>query len=279
MNTNLKSLVQACNELGVVYQTYHGTQKVVELSSHQKSFLFVDYTTPLNPHSIVQLCVDKEYLYSVFHKTINMPKTIGFLRPDCDQKYFKYLKEKSYEEIVSAIEGRFQYPLIVKKNRGTKGSLVFKVSDRDSLFSSLKRIFNTHSNQFDYVALAQDCIDIKVEYRAIYLNGSLVFAYEKNIENAIYEGNLSPLHWHGAKAILVNDSHLLGEIDHFCSKLFQKMMIPYCGLDIVIDNKGMWWLIEANSSPGFHSIVMHGGGEKVIEMYKEIIRLLSDKEF
>ncbi|RKZ71396.1 MAG: alpha-L-glutamate ligase [Candidatus Parabeggiatoa sp. nov. 1] len=274
MNANLKLLIQACNELDVAYKTYHSTHNVVELSFNKKSFLFINWTTPLNPQSVVQLCVDKEFFYCFFHNAINLPRTVGFLNPDCDEKYLKYLEAKSYQEIANAIESKFQYPLIVKKNRGSLGAHVFKADDRNSLLCSITSIFDMNSKKPDYVALAQDYIEIKTEYRAIYLNGSLVFAYEKDIENAIYEGNLSPLHWNGAKAVLVADKYLLTEIDQFCSTLFNKMVIPFCGLDVAVDNNGVWWLIEANSSPGFEHIVKHAGDNAVIKMYKEMIMFL-----
>ncbi|RKZ44364.1 MAG: alpha-L-glutamate ligase [Candidatus Parabeggiatoa sp. nov. 3] len=277
MNINLQSLIQACNELGAVYKTYHTTQNVVELRLNDESYVFINWTTPLNAHSLSQLCLDKAFFYTFFQDNINMPKTAGFLYPECDQKHLQYLNEKSYQEIVNSIENQFQYPLIVKNNRGSLGHFVFQVNERQTLYSSIESIFNHNSKEFDYVALAQDYIDIKTEYRVIYLNGALVFAYEKNIDNAIYEGNLSPLHWQGAKAILVHDKPLLNQIDRFCTPLFQKMMIPYCGLDVVIDKQGVWWLIEANSAPGFQHIINDGGQNEVIDLYKKMILFLEGK--
>ena len=277
MNINLQSLIQASNELGAVYKTHHSTQNVVELVLNDESYVFINWTTPLNPQSISHLCLDKVFFYHFFQDSINMPKTAGYLYPFCDQKYLQYLKEKSYQEIVNSIENQFQYPLIVKNNRGSLGHFVFQVNDRQTLFSAIESIFNRNSKTFDYVALAQDYIDIKTEYRAVYLNGALIFAYEKNIENAIYDGNLSPLHWQGAKAILVHDKALLNQIARFCSSLFQKMMIPFCGLDVAIDKQGVWWLIEANSAPGFQHIINDGCQKEVIDLYKKMILFLEGK--
>lgn len=273
MNVNLKSLIQACDELGVSYTISHSTQEIVELSFQQSTVLFVNSTTPLNSESVVRLCFDKEFFYHFFHNTIRMPKTVAFCKPDWD-KYLEFVKEKSYAEIVNSIEKSFQYPLIVKKNRGSRGINIFKANDRNSLLVALKNIFNQNSYQFDYLALAQDYINIQTEYRVIYLNGSLMFAYEKNLENAIYDGNLSPLHWKNAQAILVNDNDLLAEIDRFCVKLFQKMMIPFCGLDIAIDKQGIWWLIEANTAPSFKYFIQACGNKEVIHLYKKIIKFM-----
>jgi len=275
MNINLHSLIQACKELGADYKTYHTSQNVVELRLNDKSYVFINWTTPLNPQSVSQLCLDKGFFYTFFQDSINMPQTVGFLDPRCEQKYSKYLTEKNYQEIVTAIENQFQYPLIIKKNRGSLGHFVFHVKNRQAILSAIESIFNPNGKESDYVALVQDYIDIKTEYRAICLNGALIFAYEKNIDHAIYEDNLSPLHCQGTKAIVVHDKPLLNQIERFCSPLFQKMMIPFCGLDVVIDKQGVWWLIEANSSPGFKYIIRDCGQREVINLYKKMVLYLA----
>jgi glutathione synthase/RimK-type ligase-like ATP-grasp enzyme len=277
VNINLHSLIQACKELGTAYKIYHSSQNIVELRFNDKSYVFINWATPLNPQTLSQLCLDKTFFYTFFQDSINMPRTVGFLDPRCEPKYLKYLNEKNDQEIVKAIENKFQYPLIMKKNRGSLGHFVFHVKNRQGILSAMESIFNRNSKTFDYVALAQDYIDIKTEYRAIYLNGALVFAYEKNIDNAIYEDNLSPLHWQGGKAIVVHDKALLNQIDAFCSPLFKKMMIPFCGLDVVIDKQGQWWLIEANSSPGFKHLIEDAGEKEVIDLYKKMILFLEQQ--
>ena len=71
----------------------------------------------------------------------------------------------------------------------------------------------------DYIALVQSCIDIKSEYRVIYLNKKLMFAYKKNNENATFTGNISPLHFEGAYAKIVENKNLLNAFDEFVQQL------------------------------------------------------------
>ena len=275
MNTNLKALIKACQRRGLNYKIYHDSQNMVDVLYKQNSYLFINWKTPLNSESVARLCLDKDYFYTLYKDVIKMPRTKGFMKPDGNDKYAQYRKEKDPDQTLEAIEEAFPYPLILKKNRGSWGTNVFKVNNKSELAEAIKTIFNLKSKDFDYVALGQEYLRIKTECRAVYVNGELSFAYEKSISGAEFRGNLSPLHWEGAKAILIEDGTLLAQIKHFCAPIFAKKMIPFCGLDIAIDEDNQWWLIEANASPGFDRIIADGGEDKVIEMYEGILTFLS----
>jgi len=203
-----------------------------------------------------------------------MPKTSAFVNPYSDEKYEQYLKEKTVYEVISAIESRHSYPLIVKKNTGSWGTNVFKVENRRQLEKGILNIFNTNSASFDYVGLYQDYIEIESEYRVVFLNGELQFCYEKIIGDAIYKDNFSPLHWEGSKAKLVSDASDINLLNKFCAPVFNKLMIPFCGLDVAKDRSGEFWLIEANSSPGFDYIIENEGPEMVVSLYESILQTL-----
>ncbi len=271
MNANLKALIQACELLGIAYRTHHRTQNLVEVCLAEQSYLFVNWTTPLNSQSIRQLCRDKDYFYHFFAQTIRMPTTMAFLNPACNQKYTHYLQAKSIAEITAIVEQAFSYPMIVKKNSGSWGTNVFRVDHPMGLDEALRVVFDLHSAAYDYIALVQELIQIHREYRVVYLHRALAFAYEKSTDGARYTGNLSPLHWENAKAIPVSDPVMLQEIDMFCQPLFERLAIPFCGLDIARDRQGEWWLIEANSSPGFDHLIAAGGEPQVIQLYQEML--------
>ena len=202
-------------------------------------YAFANWTTPLNLHSIMKLCQDKDYFYSFYNDVVRMPKTMSFLNPYSAEKYDQYLDSVTIFGIIEQIEAAFSYPLIVKKNRGSWGSNVFKVDNRRSLEKGLLDIFNMSSSRFDYIGLAQEFIDIEIEYRAIFLNGEYQFAYEKVVGNADFSGNLSPLHWEGSEARIVRDEAVKHALNAFCVPLFSKLMISFCGLDIAQDAQGI----------------------------------------
>lgn len=276
MNPNLTQLVQACDELGIVYTIHHSSGNLIEVSKSGQTHLFVNWTTPFNSHAIAKLCTDKEYFYRIIHPIIAMPATIGYVNPHT-VKYHSYVEFPTTEAIANDILAHFDLPVIVKMNRGTTGINVFSCTTIEQIQQRLEQIYNRNSSLFDYVALAQQYIAIKQEYRIIYLDGVLQFAYEKNIDHATFAGNLSRLHWSGARAIQIDDAQLLAELRAFCAPLFARLPLRFCGLDVARDDQGALWLIEANSSPGFDVFVRDGGGPRMIMLYKQMLDSLFDR--
>ncbi|OSM04190.1 putative RimK domain-containing protein ATP-grasp [Magnetofaba australis IT-1] len=176
------------------------------------------------------------------------------------------------------MERQFPYPFIVKKNRGASGDKVFLVRDRRQLESSLMAIFNPADAGSDYLCLAQERIDIVQEYRAVFVDGELVLCYRKALDDAAYAGNLSPLHWSGARAIVEEDAATVARIGAFCRPLFETLMIPFCGLDIALARSGELVLIETNASPGFDKVMDDCGMEPVKRVYLQILAHLTGGE-
>jgi len=93
----------------------------------------------------------------------------------------------------------------------------------------------------------------------LFLEGDLHCVYEKNITEAKFVGNLSRLHWEGAKAKIVLDKNFLEGVEYFCKPIFENCELRYTGLDIALDKDDKFWLIEANSAPGFNYFVRDCG--------------------
>ena len=271
MNKNISALLHACKNLGVAYELYHSGKNLVSIVLDKKRYIFSNWATPLNSQSVMQLCQDKDYFYTYYKDVVKMPLTSSFFNPYSNEKYHRYLEQKTIYEIIQKVEREHSYPLIVKKNRGSWGTNVFKVESRRELERGLLDIFNSNSASFDYIALVQEFIEIEQEYRAIFLYGELVFIYAKVVEGAEFKDNLSPLHWEGAKAQFVKDKEEFLRVENFMQPLFQKSIIPFCGVDIAKDSSGEYWLIEANSSPGFDYIIKHEGEDEVVKLYEKII--------
>lgn len=276
MNSNIQVLNKVCQKLNLNYQLHHTSQNIVEITIAEKKHLFTSFDTPLNTQSINKLCRDKDYFYQYFQNIINMPKTQAYLNPHHEGAYVRYLELNTMTHIIQSIEQYFQFPMIIKQNRGTSGKNVFKVENLQQLERSLLSIFNKNDMDFDYVALAQELIEIDKEFRVIYLHGQQQFTYEKNNQSAQFTGNLSPLHWEGAKAILQTEPSILDAINTFCQPLFQNLMIPFCGLDVVLDTQGQWWLLEANSAPAFHQFIKSGYEQHVMTLYERMLASLTN---
>ncbi len=271
MNKNIECLIEACKDMSLEFKKHHESNNLIEVIINKKSFIFVNWTTPLNTHSIVQLSQDKDYFYNLFKEVIKMPKTKSYLDPYLNEKYIKYIVNSNISDISLDIEKGFNYPMIIKQNRGSWGINVFKVDSKRELEKALITIFNENSSSYDYIALAQEYIDIQNEFRVIFYKGELEFCYKKDIKDSVFSGNLSPFHQDGTKAILIKDIELLKRIEQFCKPLFNKLDIIFTGIDIAIDKDNKLWLIEANSAPGFDNIIKSGNKKVIIELYKKIL--------
>lgn len=271
MMINIKMLIKACEQLSYSYEIIDENSNLVMVYNQDRRYPFANWTTPLNSSSVSRLCEDKQYFYEYFKSRIKMPKTIGYLNPDCDPKYSNYLKYSNLQEIVKDIKFNFNYPVIIKKNRGSLGRNVFKCETQEDVSNALAKIYVKEMKIGDYIALAQDYIKIEHEYRVLLIDGELHCAYEKNIQNATYRGNLSPLHWDGAIAKLTQDPNLLEQFQNFCQPLFQYGELRYVGVDLAVDTDNNLWLIEANSSPGINYLIRDCGEEIAIEWYKKAL--------
>ncbi|OIP78109.1 MAG: alpha-L-glutamate ligase [Oscillatoriales cyanobacterium CG2_30_44_21] len=274
MLTNIRILLAACQSLSVEHEILHPNQNLVRVRLNNYDYYFTNYSTPLIPQAIAEIFKDKQYFYQVFQDVVKMPLTHSFISPYCDQKYREYLKFTTIAEIVAEIVRCFEMPIIVKRNRGSAGSNVFKCEDLSATNLALETIFNVNLKSYDYVALAQESINIAKEYRCIYLNHELVILYEKDTSQAMFVGNLSPLHWEGAIARQVSDQQIISQINGFTRPIFQKMRITYVGLDVAIDHQGNYWLIEANSHPNFDIFIRDNGESAVVAMFEQILKYL-----
>jgi len=271
MLTNIQILVAACEELNIPYEILHPSQNLIRLKQGGEEYYFVNYMTPFNSASVAEIFKDKEYTYKLLNGKINTPRTLGFVSPHCEEKYKKYLSFPDIESIVLEVNKKFAFPVILKRNRGAGGNNVFLCETREQIKEALEIIFNVNSKDYDYVALAQEYIEIAHEYRAVFGKEKLVLLYEKDKSQAEFAGNLSPLHWEGAKAKRIINPNLMSEIEDFVKPVFAEIAINYAGLDIALDKNGAYWLIEINSSPNYDIFVRDNDLQIVVKMFKGIL--------
>jgi len=274
MLTNIQILLEACRELNIPYEILHHSQNLIRIKDGGQDYYFVNYMMPFNSASIAQIFKDKEYTYQLLKGKINTPRTLGFVSPHCEEKYQKYLSFPDIESMVLEVNKNFAFPVILKRNRGSGGNNVFLCETREQIKESLEIIFNIDSKNYDYVALAQEYIEIEHEYRAVFCKEKLVLLYEKDKSQAEFAGNLSPLHWEGAKAKHIINPTLISEIEDFVKPVFAEMAINYAGFDVGIDKNGQYWLIEINSTPNYDIFIRDNDRQIVVTMFKEILESL-----
>lgn len=271
---NTRCVRKACDALGILYRTHDAYGNFVAVGSDPVRY-FVNASTPFNNDAVDKICKDKEFAWRLLKDAARMPRTKGYFDPfPEDPQYASYVTESSYEAIADSIVGEFPLPVIVKMNSGMKGRNVFLCEDRAQVLAAVETIFNHELPSSDYVALAQEYVRAKKEYRAIVFRGEVVLLYEKDITNATFADNLSPLHYEHAQAVLTTDPDTVARMQAAVAGIFPVLDLGFGGIDLIEDEAGELHIIELNTHPGFSYFVRDNGDEPLVAMYERILGAL-----
>lgn len=270
LKVSQQALIQACKQLGISYSIIHRDQILIRVDLEPPLF-FVHHKKAFDREDIVTLCKDKDLFYTLMEGKINIPAWKSFLDPFCNEKFRHYAECSSFSEIVQQVLSRFSLPVIMKKNKGAMGTNVFLCNTSSDISNAVNQVFDHRARSYDYIIIAQEYIKIEHEYRVVAYKRKIVLVYEKDISNAEFTGNLSPLHWEGATARLVEDQKMTDRLEKFIQPVFDVLPIKFVGLDVGLTLEDRLFLIEANNSPGFHIFVRDNGIEKLVEMTREIL--------
>jgi hypothetical protein len=275
MSINLECLRKAAARRGLELKTYDRHGDLVSLMLGGTEHFFTKHSVGALSAVEAAICRDKEYTYFILKDSIRQPLTRGFLDPSVEEKYDRYRMHGTLESIADDIEQEFSYPLIIKRNKGSQGDRVFRVRSRSGLLRRLRTIYNRRSSHYDYIALAQEYIAIELEYRAVAVAGRLELVYAKDLSGASYEGNLSPLHWNGARARKVTDPLEFKAIADFLEPALRKLPLGWAGFDVARSRDGALSLIEVNARPGFSRYIKDNGDEDIVALYARLLESLS----
>lgn len=268
MQRNIKCLIQACQNLHILYQFIDKEENFVQLNFNNHTAYFRISVTPFNSDIHSEICKDKMHSYTLLNSLVRMPKTIQFLDYNTEEKYKKYLEYPSEDAILNAIDQNFNYPLVIKKNKGSLGIHVHLCSNQKETRNALQRIFNQASKSYDYVALAQEFIPTQEEYRLLCVYGKPALAY--------FRGNASDFnqqYWEkGEVATLITEQSLITKLYQLVQPVFSVFDIPWVGFDIIKGKDQQLYLIELNSTPRFEHIMESSGEELIIQIYEIALR-------
>ncbi len=195
---------------------------------------------------------------------------MGFLYPGVAGKYLKYLRYSSIESIVESIEEHFTYPLVIKPNKGSLGINVARCYSKEEVEAALEVIFNIESNNFDYVALAQEYIAPVKEFRVVFFRGKPVLSYQRYYDKAYFGAK----YWEAPGGKTIN-LELDGELVQRSAKVFRPALtlsgLDYIALDIILTAEDELYLLELNSGPKYNHFADNHGADIVISMYETIL--------
>ncbi|NCN87790.1 MAG: alpha-L-glutamate ligase [Candidatus Pacebacteria bacterium] len=264
-----KIIAKACKKTNLDFTFATANKTVLAIKLKDKTHYIINSNLGLITNTEAHICLDKAYQHEILSDVINISKTISYLDPF--SKFGEFSEYKSHQEIVGDITDKFSFPLIVKKNTGTEGENVFLCNNANQVSVAVNNIFNLDSYLYDHVLIAQQRINIKEEYRAIFYKNNLELLYKKDISQAQYTGNLSPLHYEGSKAVDIDDSKFQQKISDFISPIFKKINLSYAGFDIAEDQSGKLYLIEINSIPGYAHYLANNPEDKLFNLFTKIL--------
>lgn len=277
MSVHTRCLIEACKRLSIPYSFVADDESFLQLNVGAKRYYFPGSSTPFNEGATIKICRDKEFSYKLLKDVIAMPKTMGFVDPEGPEQYRGYVRVDSAEGIVEKICAEFSFPVIVKRNSGSQGKHVFLCKTRSEVEAAVQKVFEKEAEQpskYDHVVLAQEYIEAKKEYRAVIFEENIILLYEKDISGAVFNGNLSPLHWENSKALNITDPKIIERLQVFTAPIYPFLDLRYGGLDIIEDASGNLTLVELNSKPGFGRFAQDNGSEPLVKMYEKILRSL-----
>jgi len=278
MSIHTKCIAAACERLGLSYTFISGDENFVKVETGGNRYYFPGPSTPFNDGATIKICRDKEFSYKLLSGAIAMPKTMGFVDPEAPEEYRGYALLGSIKEIAAKIGEAYSLPVIVKRNSGSQGRHVFLCKTSEEILDALQKVFDKNESdgdKYDHVALAQEYIEVKKEYRAVTFEREVILLYEKDISGATFAGNLSPLHWDFSKAVHINDPLTIRRMQEFLAPIYPLLDLRYGGMDIAEDAGGNLTLVELNSRPGFARFAKDNNKEPLIAMYEKILGSLS----
>lgn len=265
----LPSLIkQACEELALPFEFVTDNKMVIKILFPNGPHYLINSNLGLLSSSEAQLCLDKAYQAEALTTHVRLPRTKSYLDPQ--NRFGHQSKFSTLKQIGDDALTNLKLPVIVKMNSGSQGQGVFLCQTNQELKTAIDTIFNHKSWDYDHVLVVQEYIKPKAEFRAVYYKKKLELFYHKDNRNALFAGNLSPLHFTNAKAIDVTSQSLSKAVDDFIQPIFKQINLKYAGFDLILDEQDRWWLIEINSAPGFAYYLQHNSREKVLKLFKKI---------
>lgn len=272
---NMRSLVKACENLGMSYQKIDQLGNLIGINIDGEDFYFTISRVPINNEPIAAICLSKAYAYWFLNKELAMPKTKAYLDPDSEEEEIqKNVEYKTQKLVVADILKNFQLPVVVKMNAGAKGKHVYKCESKKEVANAVKAVFLKKQKYYDSTILAQEFIEIKNEYRAILLDGEMLLLYEKVSNEKIT--NLSPLHNDDGRAEVVTDENIQNEIKNLVEGSLKLKKLEWIGLDIARDEKGRLFVLELNTRPGFSYFIRDNGDTLIVEMYEKLLNRIKN---
>ena len=152
----------------------------------------------------------------------------------------------------------WEYPVIVKHERGSQGKSVRKIENRDELKEYLERINEKNVGMM----LWQKYLPTRWDLRVIVIDGKAIGAMKRSAKGGEFRSNFSL----GGD---VNVWQLSDKERDLSERVAKVCNLDYCGVDIMKDEEGSDYILEVNRQcqfKGFEQAMGINVARKVVEM-------------
>ena len=210
-----------------------------ELEKNGKIVHIVRNNFDLNPASCMDIVNDKYATYSVL-KEHNIP-TLEYnvvFNPKTRAEYIY----RNLEEDLSYYFNKYDNKIVIKTNNSSHGNGVFLFEDEQKLIEKAKELFELEKENNINICPFKN---IEEEYRAVYLNGEIIYLYKKIKSKNSWKHNLS----NGAIAVKVDNNDKCREkVLDIAKRAGDVVNARFVNIDVSKTKDGRLFVMEINGS-------------------------------
>ncbi|MDE1874972.1 MAG: hypothetical protein KGI79_02745 [Patescibacteria group bacterium] len=242
MHANIQSAQAALRDMGLPSAPIEGFDDalIVPAEGRRPLLPFVWASTPFNPQSVGAICGDKAAVHALLKGAVPMPETRRFL------------DSEPIESIVDATAD-MGYPRIVKMNSGARSLNVYFIENENECRRALKTIFDKRLRGYDYIALVQEFIDARKEWRVAISAGEPTLAYAKG-------------------TFEIAPADLSRDLSRIASVVVRALGMSWGAVDVLESVGGELYFLEANTRPGYAGFVSAHGYGPIRDLYKKALK-------
>lgn len=300
--TYLEIIYQICNKKSISIQAIENTE-ILCLSKQENTRYIWSRRFDLNSSIATRIADNKFATYATLNNFgIPVIKCTRLSRIDSEEYYMQI---KSNFSICNELLTDFEM-IIIKPNNSYEGQDVFKCNSSKDIEKTLYYL----TGKYKYIVVSP-YINSVAEYRAIYLDGEILFAYKKTHPFIVADGNSSviqlliaqkidisilddsiikqlytvfPKGYHiqltwkynlsqGSNCVPIQDTSLYNNICNIAVSAARAINISFASVDILEDTKGNLQVLEINAGVAMDQFIQKypDGREIAFSIYEKAI--------
>jgi len=267
---SLACIEEACRRLNLESERVSDNGNVLRTTVTGRPVYFLRNKHPFNDVVAARLAEDKGYQYELLSRAgVRMPFSLQVFNPYADDRFSRYKRHRSIEEMVAEIGASMEYPVLIKKYRSSGSEGVYLERHAEAAAARLQVLFES-SGFLDNTVLIQRFVSGR-EFRALASRGDLLLAYEKRSDREEPGEDLNPLHESTGRAEKVEDPQLLSQMSELVGKIAGVIDLGFYAVDLIASTEGLT-VLELNPNPFCYFYNRSNGREDFIKIYQLLIR-------